>query len=107
MHYKCGTEAKVGDLVKGTTYNQPNIIVGTVLGITPGSETCNCRVGFLRAQKLDFLPKTGVYTATLNMSRELTGVFQRDNETDPNWMTTVVDYSECKALELVHRPPSA
>ncbi len=43
-HYADGTLAKVGDKVKGTTYNQPNVIEGTIKEITSEHEACNCVV---------------------------------------------------------------
>lgn len=46
-HYSDGTEAKVGDLVVGTTYNQSETLEGTIVSITPGSEACNAIVQFL------------------------------------------------------------
>ena len=49
-HYKDGTEAKLMDIVKGKPYNTPHEVVGVVVGITPGSDTCNCRVLFTTAK---------------------------------------------------------
>ena len=43
-HYKDGTEAKIGDVVKGRGYNVKHEITGVLVGITPGSETCNVKV---------------------------------------------------------------
>ena len=46
-HYEDGTQAKNGDLVIGKTYNlHGRTIVGTVLEIIPGSDSCNVRVAF-------------------------------------------------------------
>lgn len=45
-HYKDGTAAKVGDVIKGKPYNTPHEVVGVVVGITPDSESCNLRVAF-------------------------------------------------------------
>jgi len=45
-HYKDGTEAKVGDIVRGKPYNTPHEIVGEIISITPGVESCNCVVAF-------------------------------------------------------------
>lgn len=43
MHYKNGREAKNGDPVIGLGYNgEP--IAGSIHGITPGSDQCNCTV---------------------------------------------------------------
>lgn len=45
-HYSDGTEAKVGDLVKGQPYNTPHEVTGVVVGVIPGSDSCNVRVAF-------------------------------------------------------------
>ena len=47
-HYRDGTEAQIGDLVVGTSYNRDGrTIVGQVTSITPGVESCNLRVAFI------------------------------------------------------------
>jgi hypothetical protein len=49
-HYADGTEARCGDVVKGKGYNLKDAdgnlreFVGTVVGITPGSASCNVQV---------------------------------------------------------------
>lgn len=43
-HYKDGTEATIGDVVRGKGYNVLHEIVGKVVGITPGSASCNIQV---------------------------------------------------------------
>lgn len=51
-HYKDGTEAKVGDIVKGTGYNvkdkdgSPRVIHGKVIQVTK-AESCNLAVAHL------------------------------------------------------------
>lgn len=45
-HYKDGTEAKVGDIIKGKPYNTPHEVVGVVVRVTPDSESCNLVVAF-------------------------------------------------------------
>ena len=52
MHYKNGREAKVGDPVIGTTYNRKGTQIGIIVGITPGTDTCNCRVAVIDALPL-------------------------------------------------------
>lgn len=47
-HYADGTEAKVGDLVKGKPYNTPHEIVGEIVQITPSTDSCNCIVAFIK-----------------------------------------------------------
>ncbi len=48
MHYKDGTEAKVGDLVWGTTHGGVDPVAGYVLTLQPGSDTCNMNLAVLR-----------------------------------------------------------
>lgn len=51
-HYKDGTEAMVGDLVKGKPYNTAREVVGEIVQITPGAESCNCVVAFAETSEL-------------------------------------------------------
>lgn len=100
MHYKDGTEAKVGDLVKGTAYNTknadgtPRVIVGILLQVTPGSDTCNCQIAFVEQEEASIDNLSKHYSETPKLHRLNAG---------PVFVTPKVDYSECKALELVHR----
>lgn len=128
MHYKDGTEAKVGDLVKGTTYNttKGSVQVGVMLGITPGSAACNCRVGILQVRSAGDLnipfgrapgsngPEDpgsphvmAVRTSDGEFALHREGVVYADGKQTAE--STVlfgckVDYSQCDHLELVHRP---
>jgi len=45
-HYKDGTEAKVGDLVKGKGYNVPHEIIGKVVNVRQG-ENCTLSIAFV------------------------------------------------------------
>lgn len=120
MHYKDGTEAKVGDLVKGTCYNTKGVVVGVMLGITPGSTACNCRVAVTHVVPSDPLPLgrapkvngegdpgTPHISSVLGehgiavVHREATNA---DRLADTVLVGTKVDYSQCDHLELVHRP---
>ncbi len=47
-HYKDGTEAKIGDLVKGTGYNVKHEIIGKVVNVRPG-ESCTLSVAYVGA----------------------------------------------------------
>lgn len=53
MHYKDGTPAAIGDQVKGKPYNTDHEIAGVMVSITPGSDSCNCKVAFLEVIPLD------------------------------------------------------
>jgi hypothetical protein len=53
MHYANGREAKVGDYVVGKTYNQPDVVAGTLVSLTPGPDNCSAQVEYERAVVLD------------------------------------------------------
>jgi hypothetical protein len=52
-HYKDGTPAKEGDVVKGKPYNTSHEVTGIIFNINPGEETCNCMVIFPTKVNLD------------------------------------------------------
>lgn len=59
MHYRDGTEAKLGDLVRGRGYNIKHEVHGIVVGLTPGHTSCNIHIATLRAAQplgLETLP---------------------------------------------------
>lgn len=89
MHYKNGRAAKVGDPVVGTVYNTPGIIAGILLGITPGTDTCNCRVGMIKSTPVEESPgDCGMLHVELNpdgTQKRLFNILQ-------------VDYSACSNL---------
>lgn len=123
-HYKDGTPAQIGDIVKGTVYNegrgQP--VVGTMVSITPGTDSCNCSVAFLRdesfeeAHKLDSSNRSTLYphqhpgeavANAIQYSGKLLKLHRPANhpaDAPPRVLSMIVDYSECKALELLYRP---
>lgn len=47
-HYADGTEAKVGDLVKGHGYNVKHEIIGKVINVRPGN-SCTLSVAYVGA----------------------------------------------------------
>lgn len=118
MHYKDGTEAKVGDLVKGTVYNTKGVIVGVMIGITAGSSACNCRVALVQqrgigqlslpigdAQGTPHLHEVRTSDGAFLVHRE--GYGMRDGQLyqgDVSLVGVKIDYSQCDHLELVHRP---
>lgn len=52
MHYKSGTEARVGDHVIGKPYNTEHQVAGTVVSLTPGAIACNLQVEFITSIKI-------------------------------------------------------
>lgn len=49
MHYKNGTPAKLGDLVKGVGYNVAYEIQGIVAHLNPHQEECNITIIHIKA----------------------------------------------------------
>lgn len=47
-HYKDGTAAKLGDLVRGRGYNLKYEVQGVVVGLSPGQGACDIHVATLR-----------------------------------------------------------
>lgn len=45
-HYRDGTEAKLGDVVKGKPYNTPHEVVGVVVGLKKAEDSCGISVAF-------------------------------------------------------------
>lgn len=95
-HYQDGTEAKNGDLVVGKTYNlHGRTIVGTVIEIIPGSDSCNLRVAFADVSTRPDATVDGhgiVYRSSTTMDHE------------PRVIKPGYDYGETKAFTLVERP---
>ncbi len=53
-HYKDGTLAKEGDVVKGIPYNQNGKeVVGVIVAINPGIDVCNCQVVFPKVVQME------------------------------------------------------
>lgn len=106
-HYRDGTEARIGDIVRGSTYNHKGRIVGTLVSVTPGSETCNCTVAFASLVALPALP-----TGAANPLGSWYGVFTALGCNPPiihqggnaSAIVGAYDYGEVRALELVERP---
>jgi hypothetical protein len=113
-HYKDGTEAKVGDLIKGTGYNikdynnKPSVIVGTLGRITPNTESCNLIILTTVAQKLDkddLLFAHKVNEADRIMTNYPDGVVDNSKTMTELWaISTREEYGAIKDFELVHRP---
>jgi len=70
MHYKDGTPAAVGDQIKGKPYNTDHEIVGIMTSITPGADSCNCKVAFVEVKNLDevIIGSQGILSCDLSKS---------------------------------------
>lgn len=53
MYYANGREAAVGDFVVGKTYNQPSVVAGTLVSLTPGPDACSAQVEWQRCLPLE------------------------------------------------------
>lgn len=91
-HYKDGTLAKDGDVVKGIPYNTlGKEVVGIIMNINPGEETCNCLVVF---------PKILGDTGEVLFSGQTVSAF-RTREGKSLLFTLISDYGEVRAFEKI------
>jgi hypothetical protein len=109
MHYANGREAKVGDFVVGRTYNQPDVVAGTLVSVTPGPDSCSAHVEWRRAIVLE-----DKETAQEAMSRTRTVLMRGHGEVEVTLrhdqqhgsfgravaIVLCRDYTECKNLLL-------
>jgi hypothetical protein len=51
-HYKSGTLAAIGDIVRGKGYNIPHEIIGKVLEISEKSDNCNLTVACVTKESM-------------------------------------------------------
>lgn len=93
-HYEDGTEARLKDMVVGKTYNlNGRVIVGTVLEIIPGSDSCNLRVAFAEVStRPDATVEGGGIVYSPGDSRLARSIIKAG-----------YDYGETKAFRLVAR----
>ena len=113
-HYKDGTEAKVGDLIKGVGYNikdqgqKPKVIVGTLVRITPNSESCNLVLLTVQTERLD--KNSPDFAWQVNKAHRLFnnfpgGIVDNTKPCDEMYsVNTQEEYGALKDFELVHRP---
>lgn len=112
-HYTDGTPAQVGDLVEGISYNlQGRRIVGTLISVTPGTESCNCVVAFIKVEKLPPIPEGFPSWTALADKLNVRIPVLYYTAVDSEGKTTAVipsaqiDYGETKAFNLIYRPDS-
>ena len=109
-HYADGSEAKVGDQVTGVLYNSgPAPKAGTIISITPGTESCNAMVQYTEAvpHELDpggedpKVPRMAVRVAhQLPIWRDVQG--EQHGAAGPTVrLFTCADYTETKQLTKV------
>ncbi len=81
MHYKDGTLAAIGDLVRGRGYNLKHEVQGVVVGLTAGAGSCN------------------IHVATLRYTRP-------SGDLGLPYLATYEEHGTCAEFELVYRDPS-
>lgn len=98
-HYRDGTAAKIGDIVKGVPYNtKGRAVVGRLVYFN--ALACNCRVAFVEEVFFDPDPmKPGAY-GPLPVFASSVGV---GSDLKRGLLTVKEDYGQCDAFELVHR----
>lgn len=109
-HYKDGTRAIVGDIVKGKPYNTDREVIGTVVQITEGAESCNCVVAFLQIEPTD-LPIEKFYPLIPPPPhvRRVVGGYVRANTPESQMESLLLvpkyDYGELRAFQFVWGEP--
>jgi hypothetical protein len=88
-HYKDGTLAKDGDIVKGKPYNTYREVVGVIAAINPGEDTCNCLVLFPEMMDVDKV-------ASYDLLRIVMG-----HDGVPKACVLRSDYGEVRAFEKI------
>lgn len=92
-HYEDGQECKAGDIVVGKTYNtHGRTIVGTVLEVIPGSDSCNVRVAFAEVSRRPDEVVSGGSVA-----------YRGSYAADHAIIKASYDYGETKAFKLLER----
>lgn len=104
-HYRDGTAAKVGDVVRGKGYNvrdkAGNLkeIVGTVVGVTPGSDTCNIQVAHVVTEPLAAMPSSYFFRQQENV---VIGCGPEGGTAGPQIAARVsLEYGQCDAFEKI------
>lgn len=106
-HYKDGTPAEVGDFVKGKPYNTDHEIVGTLVQITEGTESCNCMVAFAVAEIVDLpiyeIQKAGITLPPILTRRKGGRIKQSDTSSEQEHMLlrARTDYGEIRAFSKI------
>jgi len=54
MHYKDGTLAQLGDIVRGRGYNIKHDIIGPVVHLVRNQDTCNIQIALVEIQPLGY-----------------------------------------------------
>ncbi len=113
MHYKDGQKAEIGDIVKGVPYNTGGkTVVGELIQVTPGSESCNCIVAFVMIENIarkenETDDNALIYRANnahVLQARPADGLAGQNAHYVAHALNVQTDYGQCSDFELVHRP---
>jgi hypothetical protein len=94
MYYRNGREAKVGDRVVGRCYNTKGLVAGTLVSVTPGTDACSAKVGFLETWTPEAQP-------LMSVGSGLVAVQGTEQHGGAGKLAVTVfreDYTECKNL---------
>ena len=107
MHYKDGTPAQVHDVVRGKGYNvkgpdgQLAEITGTVVGLSPGTESCNIQIARVVTLPLAGLPDYRFFKLQENV---IMGCGPEGGNNVKLAARLDIEYGQCDHFELLHRP---
>lgn len=98
-HYADGAPAQIGDMVFGKPYNTPREVVGTLVSITPGTESCNCQVAFVEVSEAETL-----FKGPFGGDCQFTGINTADGRRLAARVKT--DYGETRAFTKISVTPT-
>lgn len=102
-HYKDGTEAKIGDVVKGKGYNvkdkDGNLkeIYGIVVGVTPSAVSCNIKVAHLISGESAWKDRDGQEKRSLIHD----SIHLGDSAVGDSAVMVNTEYGECAHFEKI------
>jgi hypothetical protein len=109
-HYRDGTPAKVGDVVKGKGYNlkdkDGNLreFIGTVVGVVPSSNACNIQVAYIKTVTIsteDMNALTRCYAAFERKGVLGCGPGGGSDGTDRTVAVVDLEYGQCDHFEKI------
>lgn len=103
-HYVDGTEAKVGDFVTGKPYNTDHVVAGTVVSISPETDSCNMEVAYLEVVPAPAVGSEVLYkTRRMNKQKDLETRGNQNHGSAGDQVTTVYcrDYAAVKEFTKI------
>lgn len=102
MHYSSGTPAQLGDIVLGKGYNLPHPIVGCVVGLTAGADSCNIKIATVKTKPVD--PRNPDTTGFIHQAKVVDAAGKQVGATEYHATEQYLEFGRCADFELVHRP---